>query len=168
MYSSSEDEYLESSVPAGSYLPGRLHVGTNITPLPSPEVPEPVIVEMEPTGGEDEVLKDLKQARTTAKAKYTVLRKAILGLLENPDVPESRVTASEREFQNAFEKLNDAHSQFVGAKYLDEDEQEPQDAAYMDTPVTERLEVETEWTKWHNARGRVLQEAHRVNREETQ
>merc|ERR1712237_178469 len=119
---------------------------------------------MEPAGGEDEVLKDLKQTRTTARAKYTVLRKAILGILKNPDVPASKVTASEKEFQNALEKLNDAHSQLVGAKYLDEDEQEPQDAAYMDTPVTERLEVDTEWTKWHNARGRVLQEAHLVDR----
>ena len=56
----------------------------------------------------------------------------------------------------------------MGVKYLDEDEQEPQDAAYMDTPVTEHLEVETEWTKWHNAHGRVLQEANHVDREETQ
>ena len=79
MYSSSEDESLEGSIPSCSYLPGKLKVGINTTPLPSPEEPEPVIVEMEPTGGEDEVLKDLKQARTTAKAKYTVLRKVILG-----------------------------------------------------------------------------------------
>ena len=102
MYSSSDDEHLESSATAGSYLPGRLNVGIDITPLPSPGEPEPVLVEMEPAGGEDEVLKDLKQTRTTAKSKYMVLRKAILGLLENPDVPESRITASEKEFQNAL------------------------------------------------------------------
>ena len=169
MTSSSEDESLESSVPANSYLPGRLDVGINITPLPSPEsspkVPEQATVEM---GDEDAVLKDLKQIRTTAKARYTVLKKAILGLLENPDVPASRATASEKEFQTAFKKLNDAHCQYVGAKYLDEEEQEPQDAAYMDTPVTERLEVDAEWAKWHNAHERALQEAHHVNREEAQ
>ena len=38
----------------------------------------------------------------------------------------------------------------------------------MDTPVTERLEVDAEWAKWHNAHERALQEAHCVNREEAQ
>ena len=126
MYSSSEDESLEGSIPSHSYLPGRLRVGINTTPLPSPEsspgVPEQATVKM---GDEDEVLKDLKQIRTTAKARYTVLKKAILGLLENPDVPASRATASEKEFQTAFKKLNDAYCQYMGAKYLDEEEQEP-------------------------------------------
>ena len=167
MYSS-DDEHLASGAIAGIYLPERLNVEDEFTPLPSPGEPEPVLVEMGTEGGEDEVLKDLKQTRTTAKSKYTVLRKAILGLLENPDVPESRVAASEKEFQNAFEKLLEAHSQFVGAKYLDEDDQEPFDVAYMDGPVTEHLEVETEWTKWHTARGIVLQEARRVDKEEAQ
>ncbi len=170
MYSS-DDEHLASGAFAGIYLPERLNVEDEFTPLPSPGEPELVLVEMGTEGGEEEVLtvlKDLKQTRTTAKSRYTTLRKAILGLLENPDVPESRVAASEKEFQNAFEKLLDTHSQFVGAKYLDEDDQEPFDLAYMDSPVTERLEVETEWTKWHHACERVLQEAHHVDREEAQ
>ena len=171
MYNSSDDEHLASGAIAGIYLPERLNVEDVFTPLPSPGEPDPVLVEMGTKGGEDEVLtvlKDLKQTRTTAKSRYTTLRKAILGLLENPDVPESRVAASEREFQNAFENLLEAHSKFVGAKYQDEDDQEPADLVYMDGPVTERLEVETEWTKWHTARGIVLQEACCVDKVEAQ
>ena len=117
-------------------------------------------------GDEAETLRDLKRKRATAKAKYTILKQAILSSLQNSDIPASRVTTSEKEFQVAFEKLSDAHSQYVGARYLDEEDLEPTDATYMDAPITGRQEVETDWTKWCNAREKVLQDADCANREE--
>ena len=123
------------------------------------------IVEM---GEEAETLKDLKRKRATAKAKYTIRKEAILSSLQNSDIPASRVTTSEKEFQDAFEKLSDAHSQYVGARYLDEEDLEPTDATYMDAPIAGLQEVETNWTKWCNARERVLQDANRADREEAQ
>ena len=129
MNSDSENGSSESSIPAYNYLPGGLKEGTTTTPQQSrgtsPEILVQAIVEM---GDEEETLRDLKKKRATAKAKYTILKQAILGSLQNSDIPASRVTTSEKEFQDAFEKLSDAHSQYVGARYLDEEDLEPTDA----------------------------------------
>ena len=78
-----------------------------------------------------------------AKAKYAILKQAILSSLQNPDIPASRVTTSEKEFQDAFKKLSNAHSQYVGVRYPDEEDQEPMDAMYMDAPIMGLKEVET-------------------------
>ena len=118
--------------------------------------------------GDAEILKDLKRKRATAKAKYTIRKEAILSSLQNSDTPAARVTTSEKEFQKAFEKLSDAHSQYVGARYPDEGDLEQIDATYMDAPITGLQEVETDWTKWCNAREKVLQDANRADREEAQ
>ena len=83
----------------------------------SPGIPVQAIVEM---GEEVETLKDLKRKRATAKAKYAICKEAILSSLQNSDIPASRVTTSEKEFQVAFEKLSNAHSQYMRARYPDE------------------------------------------------
>ena len=110
----------------------------------SPGIPIQDTVEMTE---EVNALKDLKRKRASAKAKYAIRKEAILSSLQNSDIPASRVTTSEKEFQVAFEKLSDAHSQYVGARYLDEENLEPTDATYMDAPITGFQEVESSWTK---------------------
>ena len=126
------DESQDSSIPAYDYIFGGLVEGVNVIPYwsreTSPEVEDTAAVEM---GDEAENLRVLKQTRTAAKSKYTSLKKALINILANPRVPVPKVNASEKEFQDAFKALNEAHSQFVAAKDLEEEE--PQ----------ERQEVET-------------------------
>ena len=84
---------------------------------------------------EADTLKDLKRKRASAKAKYTIRKDAILNSLRNADTPAAGVTFSKKEFQKAFEKLSDAHSQYVGVRYPDEEDPEPIDVAYMVAPI---------------------------------
>ena len=55
----------------------------------SPGTPAQAMDEMD---NEAETLKDLKKKRASAKAKFTIRKDAILSSLQNPDIPESRVT----------------------------------------------------------------------------
>ena len=147
-----------------NYLPGRLISGvTNITPdrsrETSPEQDQPA-VEM----ADEETIDALKRARTAAKSRFTNLRKSLLGMLENSDVPVQKIYASEKKLEDAFDSLNEAHSDYVAAKYSEEDGL--QEAEYMDEPLAERLEAEAEWTKWHNNREKENQELHRAEKEE--
>ena len=115
---------------------------------------------------DEETINALKRARTAAKSKFTNLRKAFLGMLEKSDVPVQKINASERKLEDAFDSLNEAHSEYVAAK--DREDEELQDAAYMDEPLAERLEAEAKWTEWHNDREKENQELHRADREEAQ
>ena len=99
-----------------------------------------------------DTLKDLKRKRTAAKTKFTIHKDAILSSLRNPDTPAARVTAGEREFQNAFKILSDAHSQYMGTRYPHEEDPEPTDAAYMVAPIAGCQEVKTDWAIWCSAR----------------
>ena len=101
-----------------------------------------------------------------AKVKYTIRRDAILSSLRNSDVPALKIIASEQEFQKAFEKLSEAHSQYMGAKYPDEEDPEPMEATYMNVPIAGLQEVETCWTNLCNAREREQQYANHADREE--
>ena len=146
------------------YLPGGLISGvTNITPdrsqETSPEQDQPA-VEM----ADEETIDALKRARTAAKSKFTNLRKSLLGLLEHSDVvPVQKIYASEKKLEDAFDSLNEAHREYVVAKYSEEDGL--QEAEYMDEPLAECLEAEAEWTKWHNNRKKESQELHRAEKE---
>ena len=163
------DESQDSIIPAYDYIFGGLAEveGVNVTPYwsreTSPEVQDTAAVEM---GDEEENLKVLKQTRTAAKSKYTSLKKAMINILANPKIPVPKVNASEKEFQDAFKALNEAHSQYVAAK--DVQEEELQDAIYMDTPIADRQEVETKWTDWHTAHEDIEQAAYRVDKEKAQ
>ena len=141
---SSGDESLESNeVPSYEYIFGgglaELE-GVSVTPFwsreTSPEVQDTAADKM----GDEENLKVHKQTRTAAKSKFTSLKKALINILLNPKIPEGKVNASEKEFQNALKALNEAHSIYVAAKDLLEEDL--QDAAYMDTPIADRQEVE--------------------------
>ena len=114
---------------------------------------------------DEEAIDALKRARTAAKSRFTNLRKSLLGLLEHSDVvPVQKIYASEKKLEDAFDSLNEAHSEYVAAKYSEEDGL--QEAEYMDEPLAERLEAEAEWTKWHNNREKENQELHRAEKEE--
>ena len=162
----SEDDSGSSSIPSYNYLPGGLKSGAiDITPersrKTSPEQDQPAV-----KMADEETINALKKVRTAAMSRFTNLRKALLGMLNNPNVPVQKINASEKKLEDAFKMLNEAHGKYVAVK--DREEEEPQDAAYMNEPIAERLEAETQWTEWHNEREKLDQELHRANREEAQ
>ena len=113
---SSESESGSSSIPSYNYLPGGLNSGvTDITPdqsrKTSPEQVQPA-VEM----ADEETIDALKKARTAAKTRFTNLRKALLGMLDKPNVPVQKINASEKKLEDAFKMLNEAHGEYVAAK----------------------------------------------------
>ena len=71
-------------------------------------------------------------------------------MLENSDVPVQKIYASKKKLEDVFNSLNEAHSDYVAAKYSEEEGL--QEAEYMDEPLAERLGAEAKWTKWHNNR----------------
>ena len=163
---SSESGSGSSSIPSYNYLPGGLNSGvTDITPdrshETSPDQVQPA-VEM----ADEETIDALKKARTAAKTRFTNLRKALLGMLDKSNVPVQKINASEKKLEEAFDSLNEAHSEYVAAK--DREEEELQDATYMNELIAERLEAEIKWTEWHNNCEKADQELHRADREEAQ
>ena len=99
-----------------------------------------------------------------AKSKFTNLRKSLLGLLEHSDVvPVQKIYASEKKLEDAFDSLNEAHSEYVAAKYSEEEGL--QEVEYMDEPLAGRLQAEAAWTKWHNDREKESPELLHVEKE---
>ena len=147
-------------------MPGGLHSGViDITPDrshgTSPERDQPA-VEM----ADEETIDALHKVSTAAKSRFTNLRKALLGMLDKPNVPVQKINTSEKKLEDAFDLLNEAYSEYVAAK--DREEEELQDATYMNELIAERLEAETKWTEWHNEPEKADQELHRADREEAQ
>ena len=162
----SGNESQDTSIPEYDYIyGGRLE---NFRELPyssretSPEIENIAAVKM----GDADALKVLKNTRTAAKAKFTNLQKAIVNMLNTPRLPVDRVETKEKEFQDAFQALNDAHSLYVAGKAVPDED--PQDAAYMDTPLTLLQEVNTKWADWHSAHVEFEQNALRADREKTE
>ena len=86
-----------------------------------------------------EKVKSLKQTRKAAKTKLTTVKKALLNTLRNKNTLESRVNAGEKNFQNVFEALNDAHSNYIATK--EDEDIDPQDGEYMNGPLQECLDI---------------------------
>ena len=105
----------------------------------------------------EERIKILKQACTAAKTKLTTVKKTLLNTLLNTRTPETKVNASEKDFQDAFAALNEAHSQYVAAK--DEEDNDPQDSEYMEGRIADQMEVEEKWTEWHVAKDEIQRAA---------
>ena len=113
----------------------------------------------------DEAIDALKRARTAVKTRFTNLRKSLLTLLEHSSVvPVQKIYVDEKKLEDAFDSLNEAHREYVSAKYSEEEGL--QKAEYMDEPLAERLQAEAEWTKWHNDHEKESQELHRAEKEE--
>ena len=114
----------------------------------------------------DDAIDVLKRARTAAKTRFTNLRKSLITLLENSSVvPAQKIYAGEKKLEGVFDSLNEAHSEYVAAKYSEEEGL--QEMEYMDEPLAERLQAEAMWTKWHNDQVKESQELLRVENEET-
>ena len=78
-----------------------------------PETEETAAHNMDP-----DRLKNLKQAHTANKSRLTIVKKTILNNLVSTRTPQSKVDSSEKDFQNAFATLNEAHGSYMAAKRM--------------------------------------------------
>ena len=97
-------------------------------------------------------LKNLKQACTAAKSRFTIVKKTILNNLVSTRTPQSKVDSSEKDFQNAFAALNEAHGSYMAAKEDEGDNLDPKDVDYMEGLIEDQIEVGEKWTEWHMAK----------------
>ena len=101
-------------------------------------------------------LKNLKQARTAAKSKLTIIKKTILNNLMSTRTLQSKVDSSEKDFQKAFTALNEAHGYYMAAKEDEGDDLDPKDVDYMEGPIEDQIVVGEKWTEWHMAKDEEL------------
>ena len=100
-------------------------------------------------------LKNLKQARTAAKSKLTIVKKTVLNNLMSSRTPLLKIDSSEKDFQKAFAALNEAHSSYMAAMEDEGDDLDPKDVKYMKGPIEDQVEVGEAWAEWHMARDDV-------------
>ena len=142
----------------GGWLAEQLAEGVNVNPIwsleTSPEIEVTAAHNMYP-----DRTKILKQVCTAAKSKLTVIKKTVLNTLVSTRTPQSKVDSSERDFQNAFAALNEAHGSYMAAKEDEGDDPDPRGSDYMEGPLADQVEVGEKWTEWHMAKDEIQQAA---------
>ena len=89
------------------------------------------------------------KARTKAKRAATAARTQLERSL-NTTVDETTVETEKEKFLRAFDRLEDAQETYVAAKDLETDD--PEDLAYMEEAVTEKMNILALYKTWSDAR----------------